>query len=440
MNPRDDVHEFRTSVDRQINSTLVVGSASAGQNLQFGSGGFSWVTPASVSFDDLAPSGSGSPGMLTTDGATWSYVSYATARTSLGLVIGTDVQAYSAMLAARAALTWASDKGVYLTGTSTLATFDLPSFGRSLCAATTKAAAKTVMGLEIGTDVQQWDAKLDAIAGLTWASDKGALFTGAGTLTTFDLTAAGRALIDDADATAQRATLGLVIGTDVVAPQNERASEAFWDCDGGLGDWLNYLSGAGAAAYTGATDHVGGSLHVDGEWGMGTGTTSTGIAAFYRQPFTGFGGGTAYEFEARITNGALSTAGEEFQLTVGFGDAFNAAGQPVDCACFIYRRSTDGDFWVAATRSNSTETKTVTAVAPGGYAAMTIFRVEVNAAGTSISYSINGSVVATHTTNIPTGSSRLLGCGLKIEKQAGTSARYANVDWFRLKKTRTAAR
>lgn len=84
MNPRDEVHEFRTSVDRQINSTLAVGTASAGQNLQFGSGGFSWVTPSSVSFDDLAPSGGGSPGMLTTDGATWSYVSYATARSSLG--------------------------------------------------------------------------------------------------------------------------------------------------------------------------------------------------------------------------------------------------------------------------------------------------------------------------------------------------------------------
>lgn len=49
MNPRDDVHEFRTSVDRQINSTLVVGSASAGQNLQFGSSGFEWVTPAPAS-------------------------------------------------------------------------------------------------------------------------------------------------------------------------------------------------------------------------------------------------------------------------------------------------------------------------------------------------------------------------------------------------------
>lgn len=47
--PRDELHDFRTAVDRQINSTLVVGTASAGQNLQFGSSGFEWVTPAPAS-------------------------------------------------------------------------------------------------------------------------------------------------------------------------------------------------------------------------------------------------------------------------------------------------------------------------------------------------------------------------------------------------------
>lgn len=60
---------------------------------------------------------------------------------------------------------------------------------------------------------QASDAGLTSIAGLTTAADKMIYTTGSDTYATADLTAAGRALLDDADAAAQRTTLGFDSGT-----------------------------------------------------------------------------------------------------------------------------------------------------------------------------------------------------------------------------------
>ena len=64
---------------------------------------------------------------------------------------------------------------------------------------------------EVLSDIgaQAADADLTAIAGLTSAADKGIQFTGSGSAGVYDLTAAGKALLDDADAAAQRTTLGV---------------------------------------------------------------------------------------------------------------------------------------------------------------------------------------------------------------------------------------
>lgn len=80
------------------------------------------------------------------------------------------------------------------------------------------------------------DATLTSIAALGTAGDKGVYFTGVDTAAEFDLTAAGRALLDDADASAQRTTLGL--GTAAT-----RAAEDT------LTDGANLPDGAAVKAY-----------------------------------------------------------------------------------------------------------------------------------------------------------------------------------------------
>lgn len=62
---------------------------------------------------------------------------------------------------------------------------------------------------DLSTVYQPLDADLTSIAGLGSAADKGLYTTGAHVWAEFALSAAGRALVDDADAAAQRTTLGL---------------------------------------------------------------------------------------------------------------------------------------------------------------------------------------------------------------------------------------
>jgi hypothetical protein len=135
--------------------------------------------------------------------------SASTARTALGVAIGTDVQAYDPGLQSIAGLTTVADRMIYTTASDTYAVTTLTAFGRSLMDDADATAARATLGSVIGTDVQAYDAGLQSISGLTTAADRTIYTTASDTYAVTTLTAFGRSLMDDADAAAGRTTLGL---------------------------------------------------------------------------------------------------------------------------------------------------------------------------------------------------------------------------------------
>jgi hypothetical protein len=311
-------------------------SSSTGSLLSLGGNATVYVTATAEDFNELAllasPAFTGTPtaptaavGTNTTQIATTAFVNAeiandatlkannlsdlantATARTNLGVAIGTIVQADDADLQAIAGLavtdsnfivgngtTWVAESGATartslglgsLATASTISNDNWSGADLSVANGGTGASdagtARTNLGLAIGSNVQAYDAGLQSISGLTTSADQMIYTTASDTYATASLTAAGRAILDDADAAAQRTTLGL--GT--IATQAANSVSITGGSISGITDLAIADGGTGASdAGTARTNlnvptRTGGDA--SGTWGISiTGNAATATTA-----------------------------------------------------------------------------------------------------------------------------------------------------------------
>ena len=118
-----------------------------------------------------------------------------------------DAQQADAGLSSIAGLTTVADQMLYLDGSDSYATTSLTAFGRELLDDVDAAAAQATIGLAVGTDVQGFDAGLQSISGLTTSDNQMLYLNGSDSYTTTTLTAFARSLLAEGDAADARMTL-----------------------------------------------------------------------------------------------------------------------------------------------------------------------------------------------------------------------------------------
>ena len=236
-------------------SDVTITSVSNGQVLSYNSTSGDWenTTPTSGGATDLdglsdVTITSVTGGDLLQNNGSGQFVNVA--KSTINLSSFNDDLSYQPLdagLTSISGLTTSADKMIYTTASDTYAVADLTSAGRALLDDADASAQRTTLGLGTAAtsnsgDFQPIDAGLTSISGLTTAADKMIYTTASDTYAVADLTSAGRALLDDADASAQRTTLGVAIGSDVQA------------YDAGLASIAGLTTAADKMIYTTASD------------------------------------------------------------------------------------------------------------------------------------------------------------------------------------------
>jgi hypothetical protein len=167
-----------------------------------------------------------------------------------------------------------------------------------------------------------------------------------------------------------------------------------------------------------------------------TGTAVTGFAMHITEASANaqqfqLGGGT-WMYESYIEVDTLSDATDGFRFTSGFGNIATAAGE-VSGVFFTYDLGATANGtaasanWQCVTTVGAVRTLTTTSVPVT--TTWTKLRIIINADATEVKFYIDGTLVATHTTNIPVFTTRIKVLQ-KIAKTVGIANRFVYCDYL----------
>ena len=214
------------------------------------------------------------------------------------------------------------------------------------------------------------------------------------------------ATLDGAQSFASGGSLGLIVGAQIPNRTNQQGV-AFFQTNTVATNYINYCSSSGAAQF----------------W---------------------FGGG-AWNYEALININTLSTALERYRMIFGFGSVISNSSE-TNGVFITYDEggtangTTASANWQCVTVDNSVRTLTTSTTAVTA-SAWNKLRIEINAAGTSVTFYVNGVSIATHQTNIPLASnSRYVLMKTGLAKTIGITTRGFYCDYIGYENILTTAR
>lgn len=142
------------------------------------------------------------------------------------------------------------------------------------------------------------------------------------------------------------------------------------------------------------------------------------------------GGGTL-SVECLINIPTISSGTQEYEILAGLGDSIPLIGTFADHANGVYakyRRASSAN-WILTSFQGSVGSSMVSSI--GVTTGWTKIRIDVNAAGTAATLSINGTAAGGLTTNIPVGASNIISPSISLRKTVGTNNAYMAVDYYR---------